>query len=57
MAMGPRCVLRIKDQRMAKISWKSGPVPEGMRITQVYGIILDRTGRVMLRAEKKDGRN
>ena len=38
---------------MAKISWKSGPVPEGMRITQVYGIILDRAGRVMLRAEKK----
>ena len=51
--MGPRCVLRIKDQKMAKISWKSGPVPEGMRITQVYGIILDRAGRVMLRAEKK----
>ena len=51
--MGPRCVFPIKDQKMAKIRWESGPVPEGMKITQVYGIILDRAGRIMLRAEHK----
>lgn len=41
---------------MAKIKWESGPVPEGMEIRQVYGIILDRAGRVMLRADKKPDR-
>ena len=40
---------------MAIIKWESGPVPEGMKITQVYGIILDRTGRVMLRVDNKQG--
>ena len=41
---------------MAKIVWVSGKVPDGMEIRQVYGIIMDRTGRVMLRAEKKPDR-
>lgn len=38
---------------MARISWAEGPVPDAMEIRQVYCIILDRQGRVMLRAEKK----
>ena len=41
---------------MAKIQWESGSVPEGMEIRQVYGIILDRAGRVMLRVENKPDR-
>ncbi len=40
---------------MARFEWVGEGVPEGMRITQVYGIILDREGRVMLRVEKRAG--
>ena len=40
---------------MARFQWVGERVPEGMRITQVYGIILDREGRVMLRVEKRAG--
>ena len=40
---------------MARFEWVGERVPEGMRITQVYGIILDREGRVMLRLEKTAG--
>lgn len=40
---------------MARFEWIGDRVPEGMRITQVYGIILDREGRVMLRLEKTAG--
>ena len=40
---------------MARFEWVGDRVPEGMRITQVYGIILDREGRVMLRLEKRAG--
>ena len=40
---------------MARFQWVGERVPEGMRITQVYGIILDREGRVMLRVEKHAG--
>ena len=40
---------------MARFEWVGERVPEGMRITQVYGIILDREGRVMLRVEKHAG--
>ena len=40
---------------MARVEWVGDRVPEGMRITQVYGIILDREGRVMLRLEKTAG--
>ena len=40
---------------MARFEWVGDRVPEGMRITQVYGIILDREGRVMLRLEKTAG--
>ena len=34
---------------MADYQWVEGEVPGGMKITQVYGILLDREGRVMLR--------
>ena len=37
---------------MAKFTWIADAVPESMEIRQVYGIILDRSGRVMLRVEK-----
>lgn len=40
---------------MARFEWVGDRAPEGMRITQVYGIILDREGRVMLRLEKTAG--
>lgn len=36
---------------MADYQWIEDEVPEGMKVTQVYGIILDREGRVMLRVE------
>ena len=41
---------------MAKISWVAESVPEGMAIRQVYCIMLDRDGRVMLRVERKPDR-
>ena len=42
---------------MATFTWVSDAVPEGMKITQVYALILDRDGRTMLRLEKTgDGR-
>ena len=37
---------------MATFRWVSDTIPEGMKITQVYAVILDRDGRVMLRREK-----
>ncbi len=42
---------------MAEFRWIADPVPEGTEIRQVYGIILDRGGRVMLRVEKRPDRN
>ena len=42
---------------MAEFRWVDAPVPAGMKITQVYAVMLDRDGRVMLRVEKTpDGR-
>ena len=38
---------------MPQFSWTAEKVPEGMEIRQVYCIMLDRQGRVMLRVEKK----
>lgn len=40
---------------MAEIEWIEGDIPAGMEIRQVYGIILDRKGRVMLRTEERSG--
>ena len=36
---------------MATFRWVSDTIPEGMKITQVYAVILDRDGRVMLRRD------
>ncbi len=41
---------------MIKFSWVEEAVPEGMVIRQVYCIMLDWDGRVMLRVEKTPGR-
>lgn len=38
---------------MAIITWENAPVPEGMEIRQVYGIIFTDDGRVMLRTENE----
>ena len=37
---------------MAAFTWVSDAVPGGMKITQVYAVLLDRDGRTMLRLEK-----
>ena len=37
---------------MAKYEWAAEQVPDGMKITQVYCIMFDRQGRVMLRLEQ-----
>ena len=42
---------------MATFRWIADAVPEGMKIRQVYGIILDRKGRVMLRVERGPDRD
>lgn len=41
---------------MALITWDPAPVPEGMEIRQVYGIIFTDDGRVMLRTENETNR-
>ena len=42
---------------MAIYRWVDEAVPEAMKITQVYAIILDHDGRILLRREKtSDGR-
>ena len=42
---------------MAKFTWKSAPVPEGMEIRQVYGILFSKDGRMLLKVEDKNGRS
>ena len=37
---------------MTQFRWIEAPVPGTMKIRQVYCVIIDRQGRVMLRAEK-----
>ena len=41
---------------MASFIWENKPVPEGMEITQVYGIIFANDGRVMLLTENETDR-
>lgn len=40
---------------MTRFDWIDEAIPEGMPVRQVYCIMLDRKGRVMLRVEKKPG--
>ncbi|MBQ9115927.1 MAG: NUDIX hydrolase [Clostridia bacterium] len=42
---------------MITITWHGSPVPEGVKITQVYGIIFDQNGRMLLKIENKKGKN
>lgn len=41
---------------MAIIKWKSGQVPQEMEIRQVYGIIFNRDGRILLRSYVEKGK-
>jgi len=41
---------------MATIKWRSGEVPEGMEIRQVYGIIFTKDGRILLRTYVEKGK-
>jgi ADP-ribose pyrophosphatase YjhB (NUDIX family) len=40
---------------MAIFTWKSSSVPEGMNVTQVYGIIFSKDGRILLQTENDCG--
>lgn len=41
---------------MAIFTWNNGNVPEGMKVTQVYGLVFTKDGRLLLRVEKKEDR-
>ncbi|MBR2460289.1 MAG: NUDIX domain-containing protein [Clostridia bacterium] len=41
---------------MIKITWKTEKVPAGIPITQVYGLIFDKNGRMLLKVENKNGK-
>jgi len=41
---------------MAILTWHTGEVPEGLKITQVYGVIFTIDGKTLLKAEEKKGR-
>ena len=41
---------------MAIFTWNNGNVPEGMKVTQVYGLVFTKDGRLLLRVEKKGDR-
>ena len=38
---------------MVKFIWHDGNVPQGLKITQVYGIIFTKDGRILI-AKRKD---
>ena len=41
---------------MGLFTWYSEEVPEGMKTTQVYGIVFTTDGRLLLKVEKKHGK-
>lgn len=41
---------------MAIFTWHNGSSPEGMRVTQVYGLVFTNDGRLLLRVERKEER-
>ncbi|MBQ7308400.1 MAG: NUDIX domain-containing protein [Clostridia bacterium] len=41
---------------MIKITWKDEKVSTKLLITQVYGIVFDKTGRILLKVENKKGK-
>ena len=36
---------------MAEFRWFTEPVPEGLKVRQVYGVVFSNDGRVLLRIE------
>lgn len=36
---------------MAKFSWHTGAVPEGLPVRQVYGFLFSRDGRLLIRVD------
>ena len=41
---------------MLRITWHTEKVPDGLPVTQVYGLVFDREGRMLLKVEQKRGR-
>jgi hypothetical protein len=41
---------------MISIIFKEEPVPQGMKITQSYGIIFNNQGQILLKVENKKGK-
>ena len=38
---------------MAKFTWHNGEVPNGLKVTQVYGLVFTRDGRMLLMAKNR----
>ena len=41
---------------MAMFTWHNGEVPEGLPVTQVWGIFFSGDGRILLKSEMADGK-
>ena len=39
-----------------KIIWNYGPVPQNLKVTQVYGIVFNQDGQLLLKVENKKGK-
>lgn len=40
---------------MIKLSWHEKPVPQGIKIRQVYGVIFTKDGRTLMKVDDKNG--
>ena len=38
---------------MATFTWHNGEVPKGMEVTQVYGVVFTKDGRILLMSQEK----
>ena len=41
---------------MVRITWHEGHVPHELSVTQIYGLIFDNEGRILLKVEEKRGK-
>ena len=41
---------------MIKITWHNEPVPQNMKIKQVYGIVFNENGKILMRVENNNGK-
>lgn len=41
---------------MIKIIWKPESLPNNIQVTQVYGIVFNKNGRILLKVENKNGK-